>query len=302
LIALNEFWEENLDNHFLNDVDFSWSPEWQDLIDAEAVFPLLDKLFNSKFQLDHMFGIDEHFMDNDGQLHDPANALEEGIFYHVQNKKVLNGLTSVLYALGDIDENVSHWCCIPGSHRANFALPAQYFDAQQNPLLRHFHLQKGDALVFSEALVHGSYSVASSRQRRAVLARYVSMYSYPYTLPEHHSGPRNPDTDAASHHPRWRDRVISAVKAKLHAPELKAKAALEALQGGQTNHELGQKYGVHPSVIGQWKREIQAYAASLFDGKSGHKAGDAEVLLEPMYKEIGRLKTEMDWLKRKLSQ
>ena len=54
-------------------------------------------------------------------------------------------------------------------------------------------------------------------------------------------------------------------KRKVHTPEFKAKVGLEALRGVKTINELGQNYGVHPVQIGQWKKEIQEQAKTLFD-------------------------------------
>ena len=88
---------------------------------------------------------------------------------------------------------------------------------------------------------------------------------------------------------------------KAHLPEFKAKVGLEAVRGVQTINEIGQKYGVHPVMVGQWKKEIQERAAALFEVKRGPKPVDAESAPERLYGEIGRLKMEVDWLKKKLS-
>ena len=89
-------------------------------------------------------------------------------------------------------------------------------------------------------------------------------------------------------------------KRKVHTPEFKAKVGLEALRGAKTINEIGQQYGVHPVQIGQWKKEIQEQAKTLFEGKRGPKPvisphREPEVL----YSEIGKLKVELDWLKKK---
>ena len=58
-------------------------------------------------------------------------------------------------------------------------------------------------------------------------------------------------------------------KRKVHTPEFKAKVGLEALRGAKTINEIGQEYGVHPAQVGQWKKEIQEHAKTLFEGKRG---------------------------------
>lgn len=64
-----------------------------------------------------------------------------------------------------------------------------------------------------------------------------------------------------------------AKKRKVHSPEFKAKVGLEALRGVKTINEIGQEYGVHPVQVGQWKKEIQEQAKTLFEGKRGPAAG-----------------------------
>jgi transposase len=89
-----------------------------------------------------------------------------------------------------------------------------------------------------------------------------------------------------------------AKKRKVPRPELKAKVGLEALRGVKTINELGQEYGVHPVQVGQWKKEIQAQASTLFEGKRGPKPVAAHREPELLYSEIGKLKMELDWLKK----
>ena len=88
-------------------------------------------------------------------------------------------------------------------------------------------------------------------------------------------------------------------KRKVHTPEFKAKIGLEAIQGRKTTNELGQEYGVHPVQVGQWKKEIIEGANRLFETKRGRKSKDGSGNEEHLYSEIGRLKVELDWLKKK---
>jgi transposase-like protein len=85
---------------------------------------------------------------------------------------------------------------------------------------------------------------------------------------------------------------------KCHSPEFKAKVGLEARRGVKTINEIGQEYGVHPVQVGQWKKEIQEQASTLFEGKRGPKPVAAHREPELLYSEIGKLKMELDWLKR----
>ena len=88
-------------------------------------------------------------------------------------------------------------------------------------------------------------------------------------------------------------------KRKLHPPELKAKVALEALRGAKTINEIGQEYGVHPVQVGQWKREVQEQAKTLFQTRRGPAPVSPQSDPDRLYGEIGRLKMDLDWLKKK---
>ena len=88
-------------------------------------------------------------------------------------------------------------------------------------------------------------------------------------------------------------------KRNTHSPELKAKVALEAVRGVQTVNEIAQHYGVHPVQVSQWKRALLAESSSVFENKRGPKPKAEFETDEKLYGEIGRLKMELDWLKKK---
>jgi len=92
---------------------------------------------------------------------------------------------------------------------------------------------------------------------------------------------------------------MSEAKRKNFTGEFKAKVALEAIRGIKTVNEIGQEFGVHPTQVGMWKKELQEQASSLFDAKRGPKPADSSASPERLYSEIGRLKMELDWLKKK---
>jgi transposase-like protein len=93
--------------------------------------------------------------------------------------------------------------------------------------------------------------------------------------------------------------VVSQKKRKIFSGEFKAKVALEAIRGLKTVNEIAQDFGVHPTQVGQWKKELQDQAAGLFEVKRGVRPVDQSACPERLYSEIGRLKMELDWLKKK---
>jgi len=86
---------------------------------------------------------------------------------------------------------------------------------------------------------------------------------------------------------------------KKFSSDFKAKVALEAIQVLKTLNEIGQEFGVHPVQVGKLKKELQEQASSLFDAKRGPKPVEPTADPDKLYTEIGRLKVELDWLKKK---
>ena len=86
---------------------------------------------------------------------------------------------------------------------------------------------------------------------------------------------------------------------KRHGAAFKAKVALEAIRGERTTNELAGLYQVHPSQIATWKKQALAGLPELFaDGRTRGR-GSEEPLTDRLYQEIGQLKVELDFLKKK---
>ena len=92
---------------------------------------------------------------------------------------------------------------------------------------------------------------------------------------------------------------MSGAKRKIFGAEFKAKVGLEAIHGVKTINQIAQEHGVHPTQVGQWKKEILERAGSLFEGNRGPKPVNEYSEPERLYGEIGKLKMELDWLKKK---
>lgn len=86
---------------------------------------------------------------------------------------------------------------------------------------------------------------------------------------------------------------------KKHSAEFKAKVALEALKGDKTINEIAGEHQVHPNQVSNWKKEAQAGLVECFSAKRGRKNRQLEADQEALYSQIGRLKVELDWLKKK---
>ena len=80
----------------------------------------------------------------------------------------------------------------------------------------------------------------------------------------------------------------------------KAKVALEAFRGEKTLSELSSEYGVHPNRIARWKKELIAGAGGIFGMAARKPDASQRELVDKLYRNIGELKVENDWLKKKL--
>lgn len=89
-------------------------------------------------------------------------------------------------------------------------------------------------------------------------------------------------------------------KRKRYTPEFKAKVALAAMKNEETMAELASRFEVHPTMISNWKRTLLNSAADVFDkGQKSRK--QTEKQMDELYRQIGRLQVERDFLSKKLS-
>jgi len=86
-----------------------------------------------------------------------------------------------------------------------------------------------------------------------------------------------------------------------HSGEFKGKVTLEAIRGERTLQELAAAYGVHPVQIAQWKKVALEELPTLFSSRRGTQPTEEEALKAALYQQIGQLKVELDWLKKKLA-
>ncbi len=86
---------------------------------------------------------------------------------------------------------------------------------------------------------------------------------------------------------------------KRYGSKFKSRVALDAIKEGKTAAELAGQYGVHASQITRWKKHVVENLPELFSNKHDKDQEDAERLQAELYRQIGQLKVELDWLKKK---
>ena len=86
---------------------------------------------------------------------------------------------------------------------------------------------------------------------------------------------------------------------KQYGPEIKAKVALLAIRGERTVNEIATMYGVHPNMIAKWKKQGLEEFPQVFANRRSATVRAQEDLTGALYQQIGQLKVELDWLKKK---
>jgi len=90
-----------------------------------------------------------------------------------------------------------------------------------------------------------------------------------------------------------------AAKRKSHSAAFKAQVDLAAHKGDRTVNELAGHYGVHPTLIHAWKKQLAQGAEEIFDSPAKPASADAEARQAELFEQIGRLKMELEWLKKR---
>ena len=86
---------------------------------------------------------------------------------------------------------------------------------------------------------------------------------------------------------------------KRYSAEFKARVALDAIKGHKTVNELASTYGVHPTQITHWKHQLPKEVPQIFSARRAKREHDQAALHAQLYQQIGQLKVELDWLKKK---
>lgn len=87
---------------------------------------------------------------------------------------------------------------------------------------------------------------------------------------------------------------------KQHSPAFKARVAIEAIRGEKTLSQLGSQFKVHPIQIAKWRKSAMEQLPELFVDGRKRKGLSADTGNDALYEEIGRLKVQLDWLKKKV--
>lgn len=85
---------------------------------------------------------------------------------------------------------------------------------------------------------------------------------------------------------------------KRHTAQFKSQIAIAALQGRKTAAEIASEYGVHPTMVSQWKKSAVEILEAGFAGPKSKVSEPEEFSRDSLLAQIGQLKVELDWLKK----
>lgn len=84
-----------------------------------------------------------------------------------------------------------------------------------------------------------------------------------------------------------------------HNAAFKAKVALEAVKGERTIAQIASEFGIHPNIVRKWRKQLLEMLPDLFSDRRKKVEDDRDELEAELYRQIGQLKVELDWLKKK---
>ena len=152
-----------------------WGKPFQNLFDHPNMIPYLSELLGPQFRADHDYGIFMRQGGRKGGLH--GGDHRAGTHYYKYRDGVMrNGLTVVVYFLAPAPPGSGGFCCVPGSHKSNFALnvPEEVRSFKCIPhYLANPSAETGDALIFTEATIHGTLPWTAENERRTLLYKFT---------------------------------------------------------------------------------------------------------------------------------
>jgi ectoine hydroxylase-related dioxygenase (phytanoyl-CoA dioxygenase family) len=143
------------------------------LLDHPSIMPHLLEVLRDGFRLDHLYGIITVVGAEGHTLHGGGTADDFTHFYQFHNGRMRCGLTVVSWALTDVGPGDGGFMCIPGSHKSNYVSPPGVSRLEKDiGVVRQVEAPAGSAVIFTEALTHGTMPWKAKRERRSILYKY----------------------------------------------------------------------------------------------------------------------------------
>jgi ectoine hydroxylase-related dioxygenase (phytanoyl-CoA dioxygenase family) len=157
-------------NRYRFDCLLNWGKPFHDLIDNPRIIPYLAELLGQDFRLDH----DYIHIIRQGEgpigssLHGGGTPYDPCQYYEFKQGKMYNGLTAVAYELNDVNPSEGGFGCVPGSHKSNYSFPKEWLNLEKpNNCVQTVSVKAGSAIIFTEALTHGTVPWKGTHVREA---------------------------------------------------------------------------------------------------------------------------------------
>ena len=86
---------------------------------------------------------------------------------------------------------------------------------------------------------------------------------------------------------------------RAHSPNFKAQVALDLIKEIETVSQICSRHGIHPTQAKKWKEAVLANLVPIFDKRPDTALAEKDQLIDDLYRQVGKLKVELDWLKKK---
>jgi ectoine hydroxylase-related dioxygenase (phytanoyl-CoA dioxygenase family) len=199
-----------------------WCEPFRALLAHPKAIPYLNTLLGRGWRMDH-----EPFMLCGGEgaegliLHGPGHNFDGAQYYVYKNGVIRCGMIVLQFQLADVIEGQGGFCCIPGSHKANFPCPREILEWEADrEVIVNPACKAGDMLIFNEATTHGTLPWKAPHERRSLLYRYSPKYL-------HFAG-----GVYKSAFPEWVEELTEAQRAVLEPPYIYHRPLIE--DDGQT--------------------------------------------------------------------
>ena len=153
----------------------TWGEPYRNLIDNPRIAPYLEELLGPKFRLDHDYAdvIRGGLGPIGATLHGGGTPFDPSQYYHYRDGRMSNGLMVVAYNLRDVNPGDGGFACVPGSHKSNFRLPDEWRNLETlHPVVLPVTGPAGTAIIFTEALTHGTLPWTGHDERRTIFYKY----------------------------------------------------------------------------------------------------------------------------------
>jgi ectoine hydroxylase-related dioxygenase (phytanoyl-CoA dioxygenase family) len=155
-----------------------WCQPFRELLAHPKALPYLNEMHGRGWRLDHTpFALFAAAGAEGLILHGPGHAFDGSQYYIYKNGRMRCGMVVFQYQLADVNEGDGGFCCIPGSHKANYPCPREIIEWESDrDLVYNVPCRAGDLLIFNEATTHGTLPWRAAHERRSLLYRFSPKY------------------------------------------------------------------------------------------------------------------------------